>query len=178
MAAVDWHQEPLSIQTETITCAHRLQWNKWCPDNQSGHNFMFHPLLPLSPASCCFPGRAGAVSVSAITNETIPLLLFFLLPSPTATLFTSLCRQPDAIWQNMLSAAPSCSPPLSLSWHRWQLNPTAACHAGAGRKWWCLCLEESGSYKTDSQAPVWMSMFRHRSCFPLWHRHLSGALEN
>ena len=97
---------------------------------------MFHLLLPISWGSCCFWDCGGAVSVPAITNETIPLFLFLF--SPTVVLFTSLCSQ---LFDRMCYLQPPATVPLSLSSHHLQLNPTAACHGEAGRKWWCCCLK-------------------------------------
>lgn len=64
---------------------------------------------------------------------------------------------------------PPAAVPLSLSLHRWQLNPTAACHSEARKKWWCCCLKRVWEErKTDPEAPMWMSVFWHHKCFSVW----------
>lgn len=74
---------------------------------------MFHLLLHISWGSCCFSDCGGTLSVSAITNETIPLFLFF---------FLSHCRSlhfiMQAAWRYLTECA-ICNPQLqSLSHYR------------------------------------------------------------
>lgn len=97
---------------------------------------MFHLLLPIRWGSCCFSDCGGAVSVSETTNETIPLFPIFF-PHPPS--FSSLHYAGSlTLFDRMCYLQPPAAVPLSLSSHRWQLNPTAACHGEAERKWWSL----------------------------------------
>lgn len=139
---------------------------------------MFHLLLPISWGSCCFSDCGGAVSVSAITNETVPIFLFFFLLSHRGSLHFIM----QAAWRYLTECAicnPQLQSPLSLSSHRWQLNPTAACHGEAGKKWWCCCClkREWGERKTDPKAPMWMSVFWHHKSFAVWHGFGTAAFQ-
>lgn len=91
---------------------------------------IFHQLLPISRGSCCRSDCAGTISVSAITNETIPLFQFFFSSLPPS--FSSLHYAGSlTLFDRMCYLQPPAAVPLSLSLHRWQLNPTAACHGEA-----------------------------------------------
>lgn len=112
---------------------------------------MFLLLLPINWGPCCFSDCGGAVSVPAITNETIPIFLFFSLPPSFSSLHYAGSL---TLFDRMCYLQPPAAVPLSLSSHRWQLNPAAACHSEAGRKWWCCCLKrEWEERKTDPKAP-------------------------
>lgn len=135
---------------------------------------MFHLLLPVGSGSCCFSDCTGAVSFSAITNETKPLFLFFPLPLSFSSLHYAGSLM---LFDRMCYLQPPAAVPLSLSSHRWQLNPTAACHSEAGRKWWwwCCCLRVWEDRETDPEAPMWMSGFWHHKCCSVWQDFRTAA---
>lgn len=63
----------------------------------------------------------------------------FPIFSPHPPSFSSLHYAGSlTLFDRMCYLQPPAAVPLSLSSHRWQLNPTAACHAEAERKWWSL----------------------------------------
>lgn len=77
--------------------------------------------------------------------KPVPILLFFpLLPFSSLHYAGSL-----TLFDRMCYLQPPAAVPLSLSSHRWQLNPTAACHRKAGRKWWCRYLKEGERGERD-----------------------------
>lgn len=137
---------------------------------------MFHLLLPISRGSCCFSDCGGAISVSAITNETIPPFpIFFSLPPSFSSLHYAGSL---TLFDRMCYLQPPAAVALSLSTHRWQLNPTAACHSRAGRKMMMLPSEERVRGKKDrpqstfvvvvvlaSRVFLCVARFRH-SCLP------------
>lgn len=81
-----------------------------------------------------------------------PFSYFFSLPLSFSSLHYAGSL---TLFDRMCYLQPPAAVPLSLSLHRWQLNPAAACHSEAGKKWWFCCLKrEWEERKTDPKAPM------------------------
>lgn len=100
---------------------------------------MFHLLLPISWGSRCFFRQWWSrISISNNKWNHPPFPIFFPLPPSFSSLHYAGSL---TLFDRMCYLQPPAAVSLSLSLHRWQLNPTAACHSEAQRKWWwCCCL--------------------------------------